>query len=341
MFLSAATMGASCGQSVLGLMPGVVNDPGNRSLRHEILKYGTGRMCIEMQKRSMPLRLNPEDPSIGRFFATQCQVRDTGGGELWVQFTGFGYVWTNVTGRITFEASGTIQYDTDFLMDGSTMYIYFRQRQTSAANFTTRTVERQPASIISALPFGGGGQELGASVGSQILKSEMAKGFTVVRKSDGETSFGFGIVERGKHEDLAPFRVTASGKPILANDRSELHDGQRDFVGPLQVTEGAKLVINVAVDGAPAIDVLLFPRATGEQWLQQYALAPQPAAPPAMPLLDEAVPAGAVFKRTLSVPAGSYYLVLDNTATAGRTMPTKIAGDDRAANVSYGIALDP
>jgi len=60
-----------------------------------------------------------------------------------------------------------------------------------------------------------------------------------------------------------------------------------------------------------------------------------------MPLLDEAVPAGAVFKRTLAVPAGSYYLVLDNTATAGRTMPPKIAGDDRAANVSYGIALDP
>ena len=298
-------------------MPGVVNDPSNRSLRAEILKCGTGRMCTEMRKRSMPLRLNAEDPAIGRFFATQCQHRDTGGGELWVQFTGFGYVWTNLTGRITFEASGTIQYDTDFLMDGSTMYVYFRQRQTSAANFVTRTVERQPASIISALPFGSGGQGLGTEVGSQILKSEMAKGFTVVRKSDGATSFGFGIVDKGKQEDLAPFRVTSSGNPILANDRSELHAEPRDFVGPLTDPDGAKLIINVAGDGAPAIDVLLFPRVTAEQWLQQYAVTPQPGPPPAMPLLDEAVPAGVVFKRTLSVQAGSYYLVLDNTSTAG------------------------
>jgi hypothetical protein len=292
LFLCASLTGASCGQSALGLLPGVVNDPGNLSLRRAILRFGTERMCAEMSKRSMPLRLHPEDPAIGRFFATQCATAELASGDLAVQFSGFGYVWTNLTGRITFEASGAIQYDTDFLMDGSTMYVYFRQRQTSSSTFNTRVVERPQASLLAALPFGGG-RDLGSSVGGQILKSEIAKGFTVVRSSGGSAEFGLGVVERGQHPSLTPFRVTDSGKPILANDRSELHQNQRDFVGP------------------------------------------------AAPLLDEAVTAGGVFKRTLSVPPGLYYLVVDNTPNAGRTQPPNVAGDDRAAMVSYGIALDP
>ena len=50
--------------------PGVINDPHNLSLRKAIMGYGVGHMCSEVQKRSVPLRLRPEDPSIGRFFVT-------------------------------------------------------------------------------------------------------------------------------------------------------------------------------------------------------------------------------------------------------------------------------
>ena len=43
--------------------------------------------------------------------------------------------------------------------------------------------------------------------------------------------------------------------------------------------------------------------------------------------------------RTLALPPGYYYLVLDNTASAGRTSPPNAANDDRAALVSYAIEI--
>ncbi|HVY49377.1 MAG TPA: hypothetical protein VHB21_25975 [Minicystis sp.] len=341
MLFFATLVGASCGQDALALLPGVVNDPGNLTLRHAILRYGTARMCAEMQKRSMPLRMRGEDPATGRFFATSCRARGLGNGQLGVAFGGFGYLWTNVTGKLTFEAQGAIEYDTDFLMDGGAMYVYFREKQTSSARFSARVVERPQASLVAALPFGAGGQALGDAVGSAILRAEIAKGFTVVRRSNGSAEFGLGVVERGHHEDAAPFRVNDTSKPVLANDRSELHVGQRDFVGPFEVTDGARLLLNVAVDGTPAVDVLLFARGVGEVWLQQYELQASPTPPPAAPALDAQVVQGTVFKREIQVPAGLYYLVLDNTANAGRTQPAGGGQDDRAALVSYAVALSP
>jgi hypothetical protein len=338
--VSASFVSASCGQTLLGIMPGVINDPGNVGLRRAILKFGIDRVCAEMTKRSLPLRLNPDDPSVGRFVTHQCASQDLGNGELAVQFRGSGYVWTNLTQRMAFDAGGAIQYDTDFQMDGSTMYIYFRKRASSGVTFQTKLVEQPQAAAVNALPFGQGGQGIGNALGTRIMEAEIAKGFTVIRESNGSADFGVGMVPKGERPQ-APYRVTDGGKVMLANDRSEVHQNQRDFVGPLEVTEGAELIVHATIDGAPAIDVLILPRGPGEMWLAQYTTQAATTPPPSAPLLDEPIRAGGVWKKTLSLPAGLYYVVLDNTATAGRSMPTTHARDDRAAMVSYGIALDP
>ena len=91
---------------------------------------------------------------------------------------------------------------------------------------------------------------------------------------------------------------------------------------------------------APAIDVLLMPRALGEAWLSTYVTQAVTTPPPGPPLLDEAVTTGAIWRRSLSVPPGQYYLVLDNTPTAGRTAPAGSARDDQAAQVSFGVELE-
>lgn len=341
--LSLSCIGASCGQSALGIMPGVVNNPQNLSLRRAILTFGTNSICSEMLKRSIPLRLRDEDPSTGRFYANACYAQQVNGGtNVFVQFSGYGYAWTNLTKRASFDAGGAIEYETDFLMDGETMYVYFRQKNTSNVTFKTRFIEQPQSPTLSALPLGAsvpGGEAFVNSLGLQVLRSEVARGFTVIRDDDGAAAFGLGVVDKGKRP-ATPYRISPSGRAILANERSEVHQNQRDFVGPIEVTgKGQALYLTAAVDGAPGADLLLVPRVTADAWLQTYTTQGPLTPPPSFASLDEPIYAGMMWRRTVALPPGMYYLVIDNTAAAGKTQPTSYGQDDRAAMVSYAIEL--
>src|SRR5688572_17032416 len=63
------TLGASA-VTILG--SGVVNNPSNKSLRFDILKFGLERFCFEMLRRGAPLKMADDQPVIGRFFAESC-----------------------------------------------------------------------------------------------------------------------------------------------------------------------------------------------------------------------------------------------------------------------------
>jgi hypothetical protein len=328
-----ALLQAGCGQGALALMPGVVNDPKNVALRRSILSYGLKRLCVEVQKRTLPLRFRDQDPSIGRFYPVRCAARELPDGQQYVELAGHGYAWTDMSHRIGFEASANVVYDTDLRLDGSTLYVYFRPRSSTPASFTTRMVEEPQAAWFGGLPLGPGGQKLTDAFGAQIMAHEIARGFTVIRASDGNVEYGLGMVPPGRHPD-APYKNLDKGMLVVANERSELHPNQRDYVGPFQVS-GEKVSIVVSVDGVPAADVLLVPRTTGEPWLAAYILGAATGPPPGPSVLDEPVAAGLAFRRTVHVPAGQYYLVLDNTATAGRAAP---AG---TATVSYAIEVEP
>jgi hypothetical protein len=331
----ASFVGASCGQTALGILPGVVNDPKNLTLRREILAYGTKRLCDEMQRRSVPIRFSDAEPATGRFFPSRCQAQELANHNLMVQFSGTGYAWTNVTKRVAFETGGAIEYDQDFLMDGSTMYVYFRQKSMPVPMTVNLTMVENGAVQAAAGILGVNTGALAANVVNRVAQA----GFTVLRDSDGAVDFGLGIVEKGQRP-RRPYEMPKSGRLVVANDRSEVHQNQRDFAGPFEVTgDGQAIYMTVAVDGAPAVDVEVVPRALGEQWLQQYRTQPGTTPPPSRPLLDEPAGAGAPWRRLLRVPEGQYYVVFDNTPTAGMTMPAQTGLDDRAAMVSYAIEV--
>lgn len=345
MALGVSMLGASCGQSALALMPGVVNDPQNLSLRREILRYATSSMCTEMLRRSVPLKLRDEDPVTGRFFPSSCYAQDLNNEHLLVQFGGRGYAWTNITKRLGFEAGGAIEYDQDFLMDGSTMYVYFRQKSTSASTFKVSLIEQPAASALGALPVSITGNTTGpayaTAIGNEVLKNEVARGFTVIRRSDGQVDFGLGVVEKGqKPKTSYPFNPRDPSRQVLANERTEIHQEQRDFAGPFVVEDdGSALYLTAAVEGAPAVDVFVMARPTAEQWLMEYTHNLAPTPPSALPLFSETVSSGSVFQRPVRVPKGQYYVIFDNTSSAGATRPASAAGDDRAALVSYAVEL--
>jgi hypothetical protein len=335
MLLGAASLGASCGQDVVTLLPGVVNDPHNLSLRRSILAYGTKEMCREVQKRSVPLRIGGEGPAIGRFFVTTCFSQELESKNLLVQFGGYGYGWSNVTRRLGFDAGGAVEYEHDFQVQDGAMYVYFRPRATSAAQFTPRAIEQPLAGALASLP---GGQATASSFGEAIMKSEIARGFTVIRRNDGAIEYAPGLLEKGREPDV-PFKGRTAGRSILANERTEVHTGQRDYAGPFQVDEGQALYLTASIDGAPGVDVIVVPRGLGEQWLQAYTREAAPPAIPGPPVLDDALAAGLIYRRAVPAQKGEYYVVFDNTATAGRTPPAGSAIADRAALVSYAVEV--
>jgi hypothetical protein len=251
-----------------------------------------------------------------------------------------------------FDASAGVEYNHDFLMDGSTMYVYFRQVQTQASQFNVHMLERQAGGAIGNVAgmLGSNVQAITQQVGDRVLQHQLARGFTVVRDSDGSASFTLGVLEKG-NTPFAPFGRGDSDWTLLANDRVELHLEQRDFAGPFRVDDEVDVLwLTVLVEGAPAIDVQVYPKAVADPWLDGYEKQPAASALPTPPMFDDAIVQPALvpghpatpWRRPIRLPVGSYYVVFDNTSTAGRTAPASQTHDDRAALVSYAVQLgDP
>jgi hypothetical protein len=322
--------------SVLG--PGVINDPKNKSLRFDILKYGLDEFCKEMRERGAPLKLRDGEPVLGRFFADGCTTQIIDEEErksIVLQYSGRGYAWTNVTGRLGFTSAGLVEYAPDFQLNDGAMYVYFRPRNLASASFQTLLVESAIARTGIALTGVNPDQ-----MGRAIVENQLRRGFTVIRyTSNGETDFGLGYVAAGKRP-FRPFMVQSEDKVTLDDDRTEVHSNQQDFVGGFIVTDdGQALTISAQVDGAPAVDLLLVSKSDGDRVIDGYVKTAGPSALPAPPLLDEAVPSGALWKRQVPVPKGTYYLLVDNSPALGRTAPPVAVGDDRAARVDYVVEL--
>src|SRR5262249_20300189 len=102
----AATSCAACGpSSICSAVSGPINDPSNRTLRRNLMAFGLGQFCTQMTSREAPLKLAADAPIIGRFYPQQCTQQVLDNGDLWVQFSGFGYAWTNLSKKVTFTSA--------------------------------------------------------------------------------------------------------------------------------------------------------------------------------------------------------------------------------------------
>jgi hypothetical protein len=326
------------GPAAIAIMPGVINRVDNKSLRFAMLKYGLESFCQEMTSRGAPLRLADEQPAIGRFFPQRCETRlidDETNRSFLVQFGGAGYAYTNITYRLGFDAAGVVDYDPDFMVDDGAMYLYFRTKHVAATSFQATMVENAAANL--ALVMGAGG--FAERFGRQVVAEELARGFTVIRRSDGWVDFGLGIVERGKLP-FHPYQIRGDDKVVLANERIEVHAGQREFLGPFHVElEGKALYFTASVDGAPAIDLMVVPKDAGDQWLSLYIHQAGTTPLAYQPLMNDVATSMTPYRKMLPVSKGRFYLVVDNTASAGRVAPPPLAFDDRAALVNYAVQL--
>lgn len=314
-------------------MPGVINDPSNRTLRREILSFGIGQFCTELVKHSAPLKLADDQPAIGRFFPTTCSTKTLENGDLLVSLGGDGYAWTNLTKKVTFDMTGTLEYDQDFQMDGSTMYAYFRTKQITKSDFKSRAIENPIANVVNSLT------PIGDNFGKQLLAGELQKGFTVIRDKDGNADFGLGVINVGK-KPLRPWDVHGADRITYENTRSEVHQNQRDFVGPITIEDDGRAIwLTATVDGVDAADVLVLGKADADASLKAYLDTGASGPLTGTPVYSDVVQNGVQYMKPIKLPKGVYYLVWDNTPTAGRVAPPAALLDDRAATLSYVVQI--
>lgn len=343
--LVSVALAACGGQEALGVRTldvvgaGVVNDPANKSLRFDLLKFGLERFCDEMRRRGAALEASDTEPVMGRFFADGChaQVLDEERRQsIVVRYSGRGYGWTNLSHRLGFESAGVLEYAVDFQRHDDALYVYFRPRNIGSASFKTLLVESPLAQV--GLGLSGVSPD---QIGREVLEAQLMRGFTVIRHSErGETEIGPGLIPLGQRP-FRPFTVHASDKRTLDNDRTEVHAQQQDFIGGLVASDGGgALTLTMSVDGVPAVDVFVLSEAAALTMLRSYVTRPGAALLAGPPVFEAVLGAGAPSRWQVRLPAGVHYLLIDHSDAVGRTRGPDASHGDRAAKVDYLVQVE-
>ena len=336
--LLAAVAGfGACSPNSVCKLAGPINDPSNRTLRRSIMYFGLGQFCHQMTTRSAPLKLTSDAPIIGRFYPQHCRQDVLDNGDLLVHFDGFGYAWTNVSKKVTFHSAVVVQYDQDFrCADDNSIYAYFDARVAPPPDFHVDQIEQPMANLVMGwvAPYAD-------NFGEQIVSGKLAQGFTVIRDDDGSTDFDLSHLPLGQRP-VHPFNVHHSSRLEWEGGRTSVYANERDFIGPITVEGDRRAIyLTMQLDGQPSVNVLLVPKSEGDASLQLY-IHYGPVGPLAFPpRFADFVQYGVQYQRAVPVPAGMYYVVIDNTTSAVRPAPTPILpfGVDAAAVVSYAIQI--
>jgi hypothetical protein len=306
--------------------------------------FGAGRICPEMLKQGVSLKLAAGQNTIGRFFPTWCQHQvNEAQRTINVDFAGTGYAWTPIAGRVGFSAEAGVEYRMDFQMADDAIYIWGQPvRVTRGPDFKIGAVENKLVNWAAHSPVG----YLANTFGGQIMSSQVATGFTVVHLDEGD-EFALGRLYPPQRPPR-PFDTSDGERFVFANETTEVRPEQVDFLGPFEVPDTDQaLFLRFRVQG-PAIDVFVLQRGTADLWREQLQLGGALGPPPNPPLTLWTIQPGGEQRRKIALPRGQYSITLDNSSRAGTVNPPwnplSMVGAN-AAIVSYtaelGEADDP
>jgi len=283
--------------------------------------FGASKICPELLKRGVGLRMQDRGPAVGRFFPNGCSVDvDSSQQLISINFRGTGYAFTPVSKRVGFTATATVQYRADFYMGEEDLYVWGKvHRIVNGPQFTMGYVENPLANAATAVtPLG----PMINQLGNQIVSGELTRGFTVLQNWDTDSkSFALGIMMPPK-KPHSPFDVSRDERYTFGNETVEVQYNQRDYIGPFEVVDhDQQLFMKFFLQG-PAVDVMVVSKAVGDQWRLAYE-AGRPLGPPPGPVLGGAPlqPIGREYQAAYRLPPGQYYVVIDNTRYAGTVSP--------------------
>lgn len=297
--------------------------------------FGAQRICPEMLKQGIPLRLEDRAPVIGRFFPAQCSYNVNDQAQtITVNVAGTGYGYMMPAKRVGFALTASVEYRSDFMISGDDVYVWGRpNRIVNGPQFKLGYVENPIVDVAANIPpFG----SIANFLGNQVVSLEMNRGFTVIHNEDKGNDFALGMLQPPAKPNH-PFDVTDSDRFTFANETTDVHGGERDFLGPFEVTEaGQALFLTMSVQG-PAVDVMVVDRRTGDAWRDAYQTGKPMGPPPGPVLAGQPLQPGTQVTQRYPLAPGSYYVVIDNTASAGLVAPpvSLLPIADPVARVSY------
>jgi hypothetical protein len=175
-----------------------------------------------------------------------------------------------------------------------------------------------------------------------MVSGQLAQGFTVIQGDDGSTDFDVGHLNPGQHPKH-PFDIHGSDRLLVESQKVQVAQNERDFIGPIEVKDDKRALYFLAqVDGAQSVDLMIMPKAQADQALQYYVNYGPVGPLPSAPQWNDVLQYGVQYQRAVPVPPGMYYVVIDNTPSAGRVAPPAslpFGGADQSAVVSYAIQI--
>ena len=145
------------------------------------MSFGLGQFCQQMTTHNAPLKLAPDAPVIGRFFPQHCTQQTLANGDLWVQFDGFGYAWTEPleegdvhVGRDASSTTRTSSAPTTTRSTRTSTRAPSRRR-----TFASLQIEQPVANLMQnwIAPFAD-------NFGQQMVSGQLAQGFTVIQDDE-------------------------------------------------------------------------------------------------------------------------------------------------------------
>jgi hypothetical protein len=278
--------------------------------------FGAQRICPEMLKRGAPLKLAAHGNAIGRFFPERCSTQLNDAAQtVTLAFSGTGFAWTPVAGRMGFAVSATIDYRMDFFMAEDATYVWAKPaRIVYGPDFRMGAIENKLVDWAAQGPAG----YMVTTFGSQIVEGQLASGFTVVHTDEGD-EFALGILTPPARPQK--YFQRGSGRVALERDTTEVRIDQIDLIGPLEVPAGDQaLFLRFHVTG-PALDVMVLRRGAGDLWRNGLQLGAT-LAPPSEPAVSSfTLQPGQEARQRIPLAPGQYYVVLDNSARVGVVNP--------------------
>jgi len=308
--LGALLLATSC-----GWLKGPVN--ASPALRWWLFSnFGAQRMCPEMMKHSAPLRLVQGGNAVGRFFPDSCNTNVNNATQtVTLNFSGSGYAWTPVAGRVGFTAGAAVDYRMDFYLAEEAVYIYAVPAQVlRGPDFKVGGIEYPLANFAAQGPAG----YLVNTFGAQLMQSQLAAGFTVIHGDDGD-EFTLGRLSPPQRVQ-SPF-VRGKERFVLANETTEIKAGQIDFLGPFEIVSADQaLYLRTRLTG-PSVDVLVVSRSIGDVWRKSLEMGTPLGPPPAPPVSGWVLTPGNERPDTLRLAPGQYYVAIENGTRVGSVNP--------------------
>jgi hypothetical protein len=309
--LAPLCLGASCVKSVAG--------PG---LRWRLFSaYGADRMCPELLSRGVPLSLTPNGNTVGRFFPSRCASEvhpETH--TVVLHFGGTGYAWTPLAGRVGFSADASVEYAMDWKAGKRrTTYVWGRlARVVAGPSFQIGGVENRAVDWAAReTPLG----YVAGSFGQQIGAGQLAQGFTVIHHPRRGDDFSPGILYPPQ-VPFRPFDTTVGRRLVYANETTEVHIQQVDFLGPFTVVkQDQALFVRLRPVSGPNVEALVLEQTTADPWREGLQLGTPLGPPPVAPVATFAIPAGPEQRQRIKLPPGRYYVVIDNSTKVGTVNP--------------------